>query len=154
MHLVWGLVWSVQHIKVPISLLHLLHVCMMSSVWSLKKDVTHHSLQLDISKIMTQNVLHKHQRLHTCWVNWDMKSEKIQMCKCYMNMQLKKMEDFLMQVSITELYFTVVPFNSYSSSNVGSRTAYMKFLYVQVTHQIVWHGLVFCSRHHWGEHLF
>jgi len=72
MHLVWSLVWSVQHIKVPTSLLHLLHVCMMSSVWSLKKDITHHSLQLDVSKIMTQNVLHKHQRLHICWVNWDM----------------------------------------------------------------------------------
>jgi hypothetical protein len=104
-HLVWGLVWSVQHIKVPTSLLHLLHVCMMSSVWSLKKDITHHSLQLDISKIMTQNVLHKHQRLHICWVNWDMKSsEKIQICKFYTNMQLKKVEDFLMQIPVTHLF--------------------------------------------------
>ena len=58
---------------------------------------------------MTQNVLRKHQRLRTCWVNRDMKSsEKIQICKSYMNMQLKKMEDFLMQVPVPELYFTVV----------------------------------------------
>lgn len=33
---------------------------------------------------------------------------KIQMCKFYMNMQLKKMEDFFMQLLITGLYFTVV----------------------------------------------
>jgi len=109
MHLVWGLVWSVQHIKVSTSLLHLLHVRMMSSIWSLKKGITYHSLQLDISKIMTQNVLHKHQRLRACWVNRGMKSsEKIQIYKSYMNMQLKKMEDFLMQIPVPELYFTVV----------------------------------------------
>jgi len=35
-------------------------------------------------------------------------SEKIQVCKYYMNMQLKKMEDFLMQILVPELYFTVV----------------------------------------------
>jgi len=35
-------------------------------------------------------------------------SEKIQILKSYMNMQLKKMEDFLLQIRVTELYLTVV----------------------------------------------
>lgn len=50
-------------------------------------------------------------------------------------MKLKKMEDFLRQVCVSVVYFTVVAILSHNYSNMRSRTACMKFQHMWVTRQ-------------------